>query len=55
MFMQQMFDADGSCQKVVDGWAVQRAACGLEPGSTRTGGFCRTRGRLPPAMIRGLA
>ena len=55
MFMQQTLDADGSCQKVVNGWAVQRAVCGLKPSSTRTGGYCRARGRLPLAMIRGLA
>jgi hypothetical protein len=55
MFMQQTLDADGSCQKVVNGWPVQRAACGLKPVSTRTGGYCRARGRLPLALIRGLA
>ena len=30
MFMRQALDADGSCQKVVNGWAVQRAACRRE-------------------------
>jgi hypothetical protein len=34
---------------------VQRAACGLKPGSTRTGGYCRARRRLPLGMIRGRA
>lgn len=55
MFMQQTLDADGSCQKVVNGWAAQRAASGLGPCSTRTGGYCRARGRLPLSMVRGLA
>ncbi|PLC47863.1 IS4 family transposase [Pollutimonas subterranea] len=55
MFMQQTLDADGSCQKVVNGWAVQRAACGLKRCSTRTGGYCRARSRLPLSMIKGLA
>ncbi len=41
MFMQQALDADGSRQKVVDGWAQQRSGCGLAPYSTRTGGYCR--------------
>jgi hypothetical protein len=27
MFTQQTLDADGSCQKVVNGWIVQSAAC----------------------------
>jgi hypothetical protein len=55
MFMQQALDADGSCQKVVNGWAVQRAACGLKRCSTRTGGYCRARGRLALSMVSGLA
>ena len=37
MFMQQALDADGSCQRAVNGWAAQRAACGLSACSTRTG------------------
>jgi hypothetical protein len=53
--MQWTLDADGSCQKVINGWIVQRAACGLQPGSTRTGGFCRTRGRRRLAINRALA
>jgi hypothetical protein len=55
MFMQRTLDADGSCQIVVNGWAVQRAVCGLEPGSTRTHGYCRAGGRLLLGMVRGLA
>ena len=55
MFMRQALDADGSCQKAVNGWAAQRVACGLKPGSTRTGGYCRARYRLPLPMARGLA
>ena len=54
MFMQQALDADGSCQKVVNGWAAQRAACGLSPCSTRTGAYCRARGRLPVSMVSTL-
>ena len=38
MFMRQALQADGSCQKAVNGWAAQRAAAGLPPCSVRTGG-----------------
>ena len=55
MFMRQALDADASCQKAVNGWAAQRAADGLRPGSTRTGGYCRARSRLPVSMVSGLA
>lgn len=55
MFMCQALEADGSCQKAVNGWAAQRAADGLSPCSVRTGGFCRARQRLPLLMISTLA
>ncbi len=55
MFVRQALDADASCQKAVNGWAAQRAACGLRPGSTRTGAYCRARGRLLLSMLSGLA
>ena len=29
MFMRQVLEADGSCQKAANGWAAQRAADGL--------------------------
>ena len=45
MFMRQVLEADGSCQKAVNGWAAQRAADGLSPCSVRTGGYCRARHR----------
>lgn len=54
MFMRQALEADGSCQKVVDGWAAQRVADGLSPCSTSTAGYCRARWRLPESMISGL-
>ena len=46
MFMRQALEADGSCQKAVNGWAAQRVADGLTPCSVRTGGYCRARQRL---------
>lgn len=55
MFMRQTLEADGSCQKAVNGWAAQRAADGLRACSVRTGGYCRARQRLPLQMVSALA
>lgn len=55
MFMRQTLEADGSCQKAVNGWAAQRAADGLHACSVRTGGYGRARQRLPLQMVSGLA
>ena len=54
MFMRQALDADGSCQKAVNGWAAQRHAEGLSVQSVRTGGYCKARERLPVSMVTGL-
>jgi len=54
MFMRQVLEADGSCQKAVNGWAAQRAADGLRACSVRTGGYCRARQRLPVGMVSAL-
>lgn len=54
MFMRQVLEADGSCQKAVNGWAAQRAADGLSECSVRTGGYCRARQRLPVEMVSAL-
>jgi hypothetical protein len=54
MFMRQVLEANGSCQKAVNGWAAQRAADGLSPCSVRTGGYCRARQRLPLEMLSTL-
>ena len=55
MFMRQVMEADGSCQKAVNGWAAQRARDGLSGCSVRTGAYCRARQRLPLEMVRTLA
>ena len=55
MFMRQVLEADGSCQKAVNGWAAQRAADGLTACSVRTGAYCRARQRLPLEMVSTLA
>lgn len=54
MFMRQVLDADGSCQKAVNGWAAQRAADGLSRCSVRTGAYCKARKRLPTEMVSAL-
>ena len=54
MFMRQVLEADGSCQKAVNGWAAQRAADGLTACSVRTGAYCRARQRLPLEMVSAL-
>lgn len=54
MFLRQTMEADGSCQKAVNGWAAQRAADGLSACSVRTGAYCRARLRLPLEMVREL-
>lgn len=54
MFMRQALDADGSCQKAVNGWAAQRHAEGLSVQSVRTGAYCKARERLPMSMVTGL-
>jgi hypothetical protein len=54
IFMRQVLESDGSCQKAVNGWAVQRAADGLSPCSVHTGGYCRARQRLQLQMVSTL-
>lgn len=54
MFMRQTLEADGSCQKAVNGWAAQRAADGLGACSVRTGAYCKARQRLPLEMVKAL-
>ncbi len=54
MFMGQVMNADGSCQHAVNSWAVRRAAEGLSECSSRTGGYCRARGRLTVRMVQEL-
>ena len=39
MFINQVLDADGSCQVAVNRWAAQRTMEGLNPRSIATGGY----------------
>ncbi len=55
MFIKQVLEEDGSCQRAVNGWAAQRVAEGLRPQSVDTGAYCRARQRLPVEMVRALA
>ena len=55
MFLKQVLDEDGSCQKAVNGWAARRAMEGMSVQSVGTGGYCKARGRLPVDMVMGLA
>jgi len=54
MFLGQALNADRSCQRAVDVWAVSQATEGLKPPSIRTGGYCRARARLPIEMVQAL-
>lgn len=55
MFMAQALSADRSCRKAVDDLAIKRLRTGSSPCSTRTGGYCRARQRLPVEMVSTLA
>ena len=55
MFMGQVLNEDGSCQKAVDGWAAQRATEGLSVKSVNTGAYCKARQKLPLEMVSTLA
>jgi hypothetical protein len=54
MFMMQALNEDGSCQKVVNGWAARREAEGMSANSIRTGSYCKARQRLPLGMVMAL-
>jgi hypothetical protein len=55
MFLAQAMSADRSCQNIVNQAAIQRLVSGFSGISTRTGGYCRARQRLPLEMISKLA
>jgi hypothetical protein len=55
MFMRQVLEEDGSCQKAVNGWAAQRVADGLSPSSVGTAAYSKARSRLPVDMVSALA
>lgn len=54
MFLAQALRPDRSCQGAVNEASVKRLVGGLPTCSSRTGGYCRARQRLPVTMIREL-
>jgi hypothetical protein len=54
LFLAQAMSADRSCQHAVNQAALHRLFSGLTAGSTRTGGYCRARQRLPVEMVSNL-
>ena len=54
LFLAQCMSQDGSCQNILNEFAMARLAGGLPACSTQTGGYCRARKRLPVSMARGL-
>jgi hypothetical protein len=55
MFVAQACKPDRSCQGIVDDVAVKRLLHDLPLCSTKTGGYCKARQRLPLDMVSGLA
>jgi hypothetical protein len=55
MFLGQVMSADGSCQHAVNEAHVHRMLSGMKMSSANTGGYCSARGRLPQAMVQGIA
>ena len=55
LFLAQAMNADRSCQNIVNQTAVDRMVGGLPQVSTRTGGYCRARQRLPKSMVMHLS
>lgn len=55
LFLAQAMSADRSCQNIVNQTAVDRMVGGLPPVSTRTGGYCRARQRLPRLLVEHLS
>lgn len=54
MFIKQALEEDGSLQKAVDDWLIQRVLDGLQPGSANTAAYSKARERLSLEMVRGL-
>ena len=54
MFLSQAMSSDRSCQNSVNKSVIHRVGDGLSICSTKTGGYCRARKRLPEAMVSKL-
>ena len=55
MFMAQAMNQDRSCQAIVDDVAVKRLLNSLPLCSTKTGGYCKARQRLPMELVSEMA
>lgn len=55
MFLGQVLNEDGSCQKAVNAALVTRLLGSVPVGSANTGGYCLARQRLPQEMVEGLS
>ena len=54
MFLSQAMSSDRSCQNSVNKSVIHRVGGGLSVCSTKTGGYCRARKRLPEEMVSEL-
>lgn len=54
MFLAQLMNADGSCQRAVNDMAVKRMLNGFSAIATNTGGYCKARQRLPLQLLSSL-
>ena len=54
MFLSQAMNSDRSCQNSVNKSVIHRVGDGLSICSTKTGGYCRARKRLPNEMVSEL-
>jgi len=54
LFLAQVLNNDASCQGAVNIHTVERVFSGLSPSSSKTGGYCRARQRLPREMVSAL-
>jgi len=54
MFLSQAMSSDRSCQNSVNKSVIHRVGDGLSICSTKTGGYCRARKRLPEEMVSEL-
>jgi hypothetical protein len=55
VFLGQVLNADQSCRAAVARLIAHRAAEGLPPCSSDTGGYCQARGRLPERFFAAVA
>jgi IS4 transposase len=55
VFLWQCLSADASCQDAVSKLIAHRVATGQKACSSKTGGYCTARQKLPESVVKGLA